>query len=128
MEIKIKVKPQKRVVTNVAAVNMYAPTASTKAALLRSVLTGFGSTWGEFGYGYTRFNDENTVRVVNLEKRRRVVKLVTDKKLLKKGIKRQVVTPAHWVAYVYDFGIDVLHAAGLKVDQGARTFKLKNFK
>lgn len=78
------------------------------------------------GIGFVRsFNgSDKTIRVINYEKRRPVVAEVTDKKLLKKGIKRQVVTPGHWVAHAYDFPIDLLKSAGLKVIQGSRTFKL----
>jgi hypothetical protein len=126
MNITVNIKPRKMVVNNVWATNMYAPVAATKASIMNLVRNNgqFCSTFCNVGNGLTRLRDDSTIRVYNLEKRRPVVKMVTDKNLLKKGIKRQVVTPGHWVAHVYDFDTTLLKSSGLRVEQGTRTFKI----
>ena len=122
MKITINIKPKRMTVDNLGFGTKVV--RSTKAAIVRHVVSNRQLTYSsDIGTGYMTSRGD-TIRVVNLEKRRPVVKIVTDKKLLKKGIKRQVVTPGHWVAHVYDFPVDVLRATGMKVLQGTRTFKL----
>jgi hypothetical protein len=125
MKITITIKPKRMTVDNFGFGTKLV--RSTKAAIVRHVVYNRQLTYSsDIGTGYVigYNNKPDTIRVVNLEKRRPVIKIVTDKKLLKKGIKRQVVTPGHWVAHVYDFPVDVLRATGMKVVQGTRTFKL----
>jgi hypothetical protein len=128
MKITINIKPKRMTVVTVDNLGFGTKVVrSTKSTIVSHVVSNRHLTYSsDIGAGYVigYNNKPDTIRVFNLEKRRPVVKIVTDKKLLKKGIKRQVVTPGHWVAHVYDFPVDVLRATGMKVLQGTRTFKL----
>lgn len=127
MQITLNVKPK---VIKVPPYDMdFSKTVrSTKEQVKRKAIGHMHYVSSTYGTGYCGLRDSETIRVINYEKRRPVIKVVTDKKLLKKGIKRQVVTPGHWVAFVYDFPVELLKLAKLKVVQGTRTFKLVNIK
>jgi hypothetical protein len=101
MKITINIKPKRMTVDNLGFGTKVV--RSTKAAIVRHVVSNRQLTYSsDIGTGYMTSRGD-TIRVFNLEKRRPVIKIVTDKKLLKKGIKRQVVTPGHWVAHVFQF-------------------------
>jgi hypothetical protein len=129
MQLTINIKPQIMTIQRIWSSS--GVVRSTKAGLVNHIIGNRSLTFSSAGNGYmngTRSTDSDTIRVFNLEKRRPVVATVTDKKLLKKGIKRVVVTPGHWVAHVYDFPFALLKAAGLQVKQGARTFTISSKK
>ena len=103
---------------------------TTKAHVIRGIQGTLVGGFGTYGTGFVTFvyKDRDFVRVYNIEKRRKVVKVVTDSKKLKKGIKREIVTPSHWVATYYDFPLELLKVAKIRVVQGTRTFKIENIK
>jgi hypothetical protein len=101
---------------------------STKDSVLRHIKRNLVRGDCTYGYGLVALRNDNFVRVYNIEKRRKVVKVVTDPKKLKKGIKREIVTPSHWVATYYDFPLELLKVAKIRVVQGTRTFKIENIK
>lgn len=123
MQIAVNIKPQIVTAPNVFGSGIR---RSTKRDVINAIR---GSSWSPVypnsGSGLQRDHGGDTIRVYNLEKRRPVVATVTDKKLLKKGVKRVVTTPGHWIAHVYDFPVELLKAAGLRVEQGPRTFTIK---
>lgn len=97
--------------------------AETKCDVIRKAI-GTGRNWstGTNGTGYVQRTNEDTIRVYNLEKHRKVVhRTVVKGKKTSKIVKR-----GHWVAFVYDFPVAALEAVGLRVVQGERTFKLKS--
>lgn len=67
-------------------------------------------------------NEEQVVRVYNIEKRRKVVVRSKPNKQGKKTSK--VISPNHWVAHYYDIPVSVLKLAKLKVVQNNRNFDL----
>jgi hypothetical protein len=108
---------------------MYAPASSNKQSVKRHITTSakFFNTCSTHADAYLSM-DNKTVRVFSLEKRRKKVEVVTDKKLLKKGIKRQIVSPSHWVATYYDIPVELLRVANLKVVQSSRTWHFVKLK
>jgi hypothetical protein len=98
----------------------------TKQGVLDHILRGFSYTFSTNVRGYCPLrSSEDTVRTFHIEKRRKVTKAVTDPKKLKKGIKREVVTPGHWVVHYYDIPVDLLRIAKLKVIQHSRHFTIE---
>lgn len=127
MQIAVNIKPQIVKASNLAFGDGIC--RSTKRDVINVIRgSGWSDVWSTNGNGLQRDRGGDTIRVYNLEKRRPVVATVTDKKLLKKGVKRVVTTPGHWIAHVYDFPVALLKAAGLRVEQGPRTFKIKSIK
>lgn len=61
------------------------------------------------------------VRVYSLEKRRKRVQ----RKTTKGGVITEVISRGHWVGLYYDIPASLLEAAGLKVVQGQRTFRIQ---
>lgn len=97
--------------------------AETKRDVIRKAI-GTGREWVTctHGTGYVKHTNEDTIRVYNLEKHRKVVhRTVVKGKKTSKIVKR-----GHWVAFVYDFPVTALEVVGLRVVQGERTFKLKS--
>lgn len=129
MELKIKLTPHKYFKTAVLAGSMYEPVSST----IRETLMGISYNHCRSSDKYSsntlkpipRYDNSETVRVYSLEKRRKKVELITDPKLLKRGIKRKVVSPAYWIVTYYDIPTALLKIANLKVIQGQRTWKLE---
>ena len=123
MQIKIDLQKHIYFKTTFWARSMYAPASSNKEAVKRHITTSakFFSVCSTHADAYLSM-DNKTVRVFSLEKRRKKVEVVTDKKLLKKGIKRQIVSPSHWVATYYDIPVELLRVANLKVVQSNRTW------
>lgn len=76
--------------------------------------------------GYTvsgKHSSEDIVILMNFHKVRRKVSQSRPKN--GKKTKSTVITPAHWVAYVYTFNMIVLKAAGIKkISQNSRNFSL----
>jgi hypothetical protein len=103
---------------------------TTKAHVIRKIQGTLVAGFGMYGTGFvaSAHKDRDFVRVYNIEKRRKVVKVVTDPKKLKKGIKREIVTPSHWVVTYYDFPLELLKVAKIRVVQGTRTFKIESLK
>ena len=84
-----------------------------------------------FSYsGLTRFmrgSNNESVFVYNLQKNRRKVKQVQkfDKKLGKNVTKSVTIKKGHWIAYLYEFNIEMLKQMGAKkIYQESRTFKI----
>lgn len=134
MQIKLNIKPVR--VSGFDAIGQ----ARTKDQLVRVISAGHLTAIDQYGshlisYGAIR---GDTVRVYNIEKRRRKIEILakpkkwTKKKLLANGYeatdvvftKRVVKTPAHWVGFYYDIPVSLLKMAGLAVAQGPRTFRL----
>lgn len=107
MEIRIKFKPQVH-------------RATTREEVFRSVTRGRVFTVDRDGVYYAPIRESNatTVRVYNLQK-------INRKARGTKGPNREVVREAHWIGYVYDIPVRVLQVSGLRVKQGARTFKFE---
>ena len=103
-------------------------TASTKRSIVAKLSYGKVYSWGNNYSGtLTPFrrngsNDEEIVRVYNLEKRRKVVVRSKPNKQGKKTSK--VISPNHWVAHYYDIPVSLLKLANLKVVQNNRNFDL----
>lgn len=138
MELKLNIKPTKYV-------------AGSHAEILRMVRGG-SYAWcgsGGSGYSFSGFSrslydrNDTMVRVYSLEKHRKVVKLLDKpKKLTAKQkrdmmnaypsrtpaddgmLRREVVWPAKWVAFVYDIPMEMIKLCGLDVKQGNRTFTI----
>ena len=99
---------------------------STKQETLIQILHNSRYVHSSNVRGYCNYGDDNTkVRAFNIEKRRKITKAVTNPKKLKKGIKREVVTPGHWVVHYYDIPVDLLRIAKLKVIQHSRHFTIE---
>ena len=118
MKIYVKVRPYKVV-------------AQSKADLIRKIIRGYSytyrySSWGD-GYGYMN-SDTNTVRVYNLHKvNSKYAKgdIITRGKNAGKRKPAVKIRDAHWVAYVYDYNIDLLEMAGITVSQNNRNYTIK---
>ena len=105
MEIKIKVNPYK---FTKGIIWYY----RTKQDLIQAMRPEF-SIDCKFEYAYV------------YEKHRKVVSRTKIKSGKNKGkSKSEVIQPNHWIGYRYQFSKELLKLAGLKVEQGARTFKL----
>jgi hypothetical protein len=129
MQIKIDLQKRTYFQTAVWAKSMYAPIRSHKETVKRHITTSakFFRVSSTHADAYLSM-DNKTVRVFSLEKRRKKVEVVTDKKLLKKGIKRQIVSPSHWVATYYDIPVELLRLANLRVVQSSRTWHFVKLK
>lgn len=107
-------------------------TGSSKYDVISKIRGNRGCTYSSYGNGLTnvgRFGD-NTIRVYNLHKVNTKVVQEKYKTGDKKGQtkKSKVIKPAHWVAYVYDFNIDMLKMLKLEVIQNNRNFTIRNRK
>lgn len=67
-------------------------------------------------------NEEQVVRVYNIEKRRKKVVRSEPNKKGKRTTKP--ISPNHWVGFYYDIPVAVLNFANLKVVQNNRNFDL----
>lgn len=123
MQFRVNVRPVNYFKTSVFAENMYAPVASTKREVEQHVFNRFIYTISKNFSGYLN-RELEIVRVATFQKIRRKTVEVTDKRLLKKGIKRQVVRPTHWVAIYYDIPIALLAMMNVKAVQESQTWKL----
>ena len=116
MKIYVKVKPNKVV-------------AQSKADLINKIMRGYSYTFSSWGDGHTRMNsDINMVRVYNLHKvNSKYAKgdIITRGKNAGKRKPAVKIRDAHWVAYVYDYNIDLLRMAGLTVSQNNRNYTIK---
>ena len=65
--------------------------------------------------------ETKTVRVYSLEKRRKRVKRIMDNN---KTLRSEIISPDHWIGHYYDIPHSVIKALNLRVEQGARTFKI----
>ena len=65
--------------------------------------------------------ENKTVRVYSLEKRRKRVKRIMDNN---KTLRSEIISPDHWIGHYYDIPHSVIKALNLRVEQGARTFKI----
>lgn len=104
-------------------------TAHSKDALIAKIKgnhhTCSHSNYG-FGIANEYRNDLKGMRVYNLHKVRAKYQQIKNKTGIDDTRKvAKKVRDAHWVAYVYDFNVDVLDALNLKVDQKQRNFVLK---
>ena len=123
MEIKVKVKP--RLVR-----------ASSKESLMNLIIGRYNycSQTNARAYrplAYRKSGDEE-VRVFNLHKINTKYRQIKYKNSnTKTGAiegrtrKTELVRKGEWIAYVYDFDLALLRAAGLKVIQGTRNFTIE---
>ena len=123
MQFRVNIKPMKYFKTSILAANMYAPVNSTKQEVKQQVFKNFVFTISKNFSGYLN-RELEIVRVATFQKIRRKTVEVTDKRLLKKGIKRQVVRPTHWVATYYNIPIALLAMMNVKAVQELQTWKL----
>lgn len=132
MKLKIELKPRTYFKTAVWAGSMYDPVSSTAKEVVGGIdynhCRSFSKHWSNALVPIKRYDDSETVRVYSLEKRRKKVQLVTDPKLLKRGIKRKVVSPSYWIVTYYDIPTKLLELAKLRVVQGQRTWKFEALK
>lgn len=110
MNLRIKIKP-----------NIYGHAkfhGNTKESMIRRIGLNYSS------HGYYRISgNSNSIFGINFEKRRKKVKFTKFKSGPNKGkIKSvEVIHPAHWVAYVYEFP----KSYPIEIIQGNRTFTIK---
>lgn len=135
MEFKFNIKPG-----HVSGFDFFGRPRS-KDEVVKKISAGHLVAVDKHGSYLISYGDKNgdTVRVYNIEKRRKKVEILTKpkkwtkKQLLANGyaatdsviIKRIVKTPAHWVGFYYDIPVALLKMAGLAVVQGPRTFYFK---
>jgi hypothetical protein len=99
-------------------------TGSSRDLVLSSISSGHvfsTGTNGNYLAPYTRHGSE-TIRVYNLEKRRKRVEIQEDHRTSKKS--RKVIRPAHWVGHYYDIPRDFLAIARVRVVQHTRFFEI----
>lgn len=117
----------------------------SRLGILKYICGNRTQSHGIFGNGYVSGRDDENIRVFNIEKRRKKVKVLetprklTQKQAHKEGIHtshchpvrgakviitREVVSKATWIGYYYDIPVMLLKLMGLRVIQGERTFKL----
>lgn len=117
MNITVKVKPFKAA-------------GYSKNSLIGKIDSNFAYSFGSHGTalrGLGRYNGD-VIRVYNLHKVNAKYKQGDFYKSgPKKGTRRKAVRvhDSYWIAYVYDFNIDMLKALGITVHQGNRTFTIK---
>lgn len=132
MKLKIELKPKTYFKTAVWTGSMYDPVSSTAKETLNGIMYNHyrssSKYWSNALVPIKRYDDSETVRVYSLEKRRKKVQLVTDPKLLKRGIKRKIVSPSYWIVTYYDIPAKLLELAKLRVVQGQRTWKFEALK
>jgi hypothetical protein len=99
-------------------------TGSSRSTVMSAISGGHVYTMGSNGIYLAPYpgRDSGTIRVYNLEKHRKKVEIVLNRKTKKPS--RRVVTPAHWVGHYYDLPLDLLRTAGLKVNQHTRYFEI----
>lgn len=127
MQFRVNIKPKKYLKTSVFAENMYAPVQSTKEEVKNDVFSNHKYVFGGNVSCHISF-DGKTARVASFQKIRRKTVEVTDKRLLKKGIKRQVFRPTHWVATYYDIPISLLRMMNVRLVQGWNNWKIEPLK
>ena len=81
--------------------------APTKNALMNKITVGASFMANSHGTGYRKYNS-NTFVMFNCHKVRR-----------KRGIRA-----SHWVAYIYEFDVELLTALGIRVRQFHRNFEI----
>ena len=99
-------------------------TGSSRNQVMNAISGGHISCAGSQGTylsPYARY-ERDTIRVYSLEKRRKRVETVLDRKTKKRS--RQVIAPAHWVGHYYDLPLNLLKTAGLRVVQRTRHFEI----
>lgn len=98
-------------------------TSSTHDGVLEAIRTNHYFCIGSLGNYLQPYPNQNrdTVRVYNLEKRRKRVERYRTRG--KKATQSRVIKPAHWVGYYYDIPAQVLKMAGVKVSQTPRFFR-----
>ena len=109
MQVNIKIKPMKF-------------ESTTKGSVISKIVGQHVLTISKHGTGYQTIggSTSDTIRVYNLEKRRKVV----ERTLVKGKRSTKIIKRAHWIAFVYDFPMSLLKCGNMKVVQGGRTFKL----
>lgn len=100
-------------------------TSASRDSVMRTISGGHISTLGTAGQYLAPYPGQraDTIRVYNLEKRRKRVKRV--KVRGKKNLQSQIISPAHWVGHYYDISSEALKLAGVKVIQETRFFRFK---
>lgn len=143
--IKIKIVPNKYGQASVPGDNFFRTVYRTKAEIISSISKNWCLTSHGKSLRYVLTDkDANTVRLYNLEKHRRVVKVVPARKPTKdeirkfnlskekaktKCITREVVSGTYWTANVYDIPIDVIPFMGnVKITQMSDHFKIEKVK
>lgn len=127
MQFRVNIKPKKYFKTSVFAENMYAPIQSTKEEVKKDVFSNHQYVSVGNVSCYISF-DGKTARAASFQKIRKKTVVVTDKKLTKNGIKRQVIRPTHWVATYYDIPIALLALMNVRLVQEWNTWKIEPLK
>jgi hypothetical protein len=99
-------------------------TATTRARVMSTIQGGHCVAMGSQGSYLAPYPGHNrdTVRVYNLEKRRKRVEITVHPRTKKVG--RSVVSPAHWVGHYYDIPVEFLRLGRLRVRQLTRHFEI----
>ncbi len=102
-------------------------TGQTKHGLVSKIMANHVWTFsrnGSFLGPVVKSGQRSTLRVYNLEKHRKVVKrtIVNGKK------KSEIVSPNHWVGFVYDIPLELIQLMEIKVIQDSRTFRIQKLK
>jgi hypothetical protein len=110
MQLKLKLNPRQI-------------TARTQNEVLNRIRDRHLFSVGGLGNALTPYpgDRKDHVRVYSLEKRRKRVQ----RKDTKGGVITEVISRAHWVGHYYDIPASLLEAAGLKVIQEHRTFRIQ---
>ena len=110
MQLKLKLNPRQI-------------TARTQIEVLSKIRDRHLHSFGALGNALTPYpgDRKDHVRVYSLEKRRKRVQ----RKTTKGGVITEVISRGHWVGLYYDIPASLLEAAGLKVIQEHRTFRIQ---
>ena len=110
MQLKLKLNPRQI-------------TARTQTEVLGKIRDRHLFSVGGLGSALTPYpgDRKDHVRVYSLEKRRKRVQ----RKDTKGGVITEVISRTHWIGIYYDIPASLLEAAGLKVIQEHRTFRIQ---
>lgn len=123
MQFRINIKPKKYLKTSPLATNMFAPASSTKQDVIKHIFRNFTYVYSNNCACYVNHKIK-MARVASFQKVRKKVEIVTDTRLIKKGIKRKLITPTHWVATYYDIPVSLLEMMQVKAVQKWNTWEL----
>lgn len=107
MRISVNIKPKKI-------------TGNTKKELMQTINKFHMYTVTGSGNYLASYYHKDMIRVFNVEKRRKKVELRT-----KNGkLYHQIVSPNHWVGFIYDIPFNVVETMNLKIQQYHRHFRI----